>query len=64
MDRGEQREGEPRHLEEVDVEMEITDLPIKENFLEIPDRCETDRMETEVIGEPPPREHCRNGRGQ
>ena len=46
MDRGEQREGEPRHLEEVDVEMEITDLPIKENFLEIPDRCETDRMET------------------
>ena len=62
--RGEQREGESRHLEEGDVEMEIIDLPIKENLLELPDRCETDRMETEVIGEPPPREHCRNGRGQ
>ena len=33
--------------------MEIIDLPIKENFLEIPDRCETDRMEAEVIGDPP-----------
>ena len=27
--------------------------PIKENLLEIPDRCETDRMETEAPGDPP-----------
>ena len=31
--------------------MEIIELPIKGNFLEIPDRCETDRLETEMVGD-------------
>ena len=46
-------EGEPRQLQEGDVEMEIIELPIKGNFLEIPDRCETDRLETEMVGDNP-----------
>ena len=48
---GEVVEGEPRQLQEGDVEMEIIELPIKGNFLEIPDRCETDRLETEMVGD-------------
>ena len=41
--------GESRQLLEGDVEMEIMELPIKENFLEIPNSCETDRLETEMV---------------
>ena len=50
---GERGEGEPRQLQEGDGEMETIELPIKGNFLEIPDRWETDRMETEIIGDTP-----------
>ena len=44
----EQVEGESRQLQEEDVEMKIMELPIKENFLEIPDSCKTDSLETEM----------------
>ena len=50
---GEGGEGEPRQLQEGDIKMETIELPIKENSLEIPDRGEADRMETEVIEDPP-----------
>ena len=54
---GEQVEGESRQLQEGDVETEIMQLPIIENFLEITDSCETDGLEIEMVGDnptPPP----------
>ena len=50
--------GESRQLQEGDVEMEIMELPIKENSLEITDSCDTDGLEIEMVGDnttlPPP----------